>query len=107
VLSQPPAPAPTDAPALSEVFIYPNPVVGNRATIHFSLGQDSHVEVEILDPLGRVVATPLAGETLPGRTDHEVRWDVRDAASGVYLMRLTLAGGGRDQIEFRSFAVTR
>ncbi len=107
VLSEPPAPTPADSPVLSEVFVYPNPVKGNRATIHFSLGQDSHVEVEILDPLGRVVATPLAGETLPGHTDHEVRWDVRDAASGVYLMRLTLAGGGQDQIELRSFAVTR
>jgi hypothetical protein len=107
VLSESPAPTPTDSPVLSEVFVYPNPVRGNRATIHFTLGQDSHVAVEILDPLGRVVANPLAGETLPGHTDHEVRWDVRDAASGVYLMRLTLAGGGEDQIELLPFAVTR
>jgi hypothetical protein len=82
-------------------------VTGDQANIHFQLGRESRVRVQILDALGRVVAEPMAGDTLPERTDHEVRWDVRNAASGVYLLRLTVAGEGRDQIEIAPFAVTR
>jgi hypothetical protein len=92
---------------VEEVFVYPNPVDGDEATIHFSLGEEATVEVEILDATGRVVARPAASQSLPGRTDHEVRWDVRDAASGVYLLRLAVKGAGADVVETRPFAVTR
>jgi hypothetical protein len=107
VLAVPPVADPEPGPVLSQLFIYPNPVKGDRANIHFQLGRDSRVRVQILDALGRLVAEPLAGETLPARTDHEVRWDVRDAASGVYLLRLTVAGEGQDRVEITPFAVTR
>jgi hypothetical protein len=107
VLSDPPAKNPESGPVLSELFVYPNPVTGDRANIHFLLGRESQVRVQILDSLGRLVAEPMSSETLPARTDHEVRWDVRDAASGVYLLRLTVAGEGRDVIEIEPFAVTR
>jgi hypothetical protein len=107
VLTLPPAKNPESGPVLSQLFVYPNPVTGDQANIHFQLGRESRVRVQILDALGRVVAEPMAGDTLPERTDHEVRWDVRNAASGVYLLRLTVAGEGRDQIEIAPFAVTR
>jgi len=107
VLTLPPAKNPVSGPLLSQLFVYPNPVTGDRANIHFQLGRESRVRVQILDALGRVVAEPLTGDTLPERTDHEVRWDVSNAASGVYLLRLTVAGEGRDQIEITPFAVTR
>ena len=106
VLTLPPAKNPDPGPLLSQVFVYPNPVRGDQANIHFQLGRESRVRVQILDALGRVVAEPMTGDTLPERTDHEVRWDVRNAASGVYLLRLTVAGEGRDQIEIAPFAVT-
>jgi M6 family metalloprotease-like protein len=92
---------------LREVFVYPNPVAGDDAIIHFSLGADADVELEILDAVGRVVAKPAAARPALGRTDHEVRWDVRDAASGVYLLRLVAKGQGQEIVELRPFAVTR
>jgi hypothetical protein len=107
VLTIPPAENPEPGPVLSQLFVYPNPVTGDRANIHFLLGGESQVRVQILDSLGRLVAEPLTSQTLPPRTDHEVRWDVRDAASGVYLLRLTVVGEGRDVIEIQPFAVTR
>ncbi len=102
-------PAPPSMPQefLREFYVYPNPVAGGRATIHFSLGDPATVDVEILDATGRVVARPAAGEALPGRTDHEVRWDVRDAASGVYLARLSVKGDGAEVVQLKPFAVTR
>lgn len=92
---------------LREVFVYPNPVVGSDATIHFSLGADARVELQILDATGRVVARPQAPDPAAGRTDHEVRWSVREAASGVYLLRLVARSQGQEAIEWRPFAVTR
>jgi immune inhibitor A len=106
IVTTPPA-EPAPAEFADQIFVYPNPVRGDQATIHFSLGEEATVDVEILDALGRVVARPAAGEALPGRTDHEVVWDVRDAASGVYLVRLEIKGQGAQVIETRPFAVTR
>jgi hypothetical protein len=102
-----PAASPDPQSFLSQVYVYPNPVAGGLATIHFSLGAEARVRLEILDAVGRVVARPAAADPAPGRTDHEVRWDARDAASGVYLVRLTAEGQGRRAIELRPFAVTR
>ena len=103
--------APPENPApqsfLREVFVYPNPVAGDHAIIHFSLGADADVRLEVLDAVGRVVARPPAPQPALGRTDHEVRWDVRDAASGVYLLRLVAKGQGQEIVEMRPFAVTR
>jgi M6 family metalloprotease-like protein len=103
------AAADTPAPQsfLSEIYVYPNPVDGEVANIHFSLGADALVEVEILDSIGRLVARPLAPALVPGRTDHEVRWDVSDAASGVYLVRLSAEGQGEQEVELEPFAVRR
>ncbi len=99
--------APAAESFADQIFVYPNPVDGDAATVHFSLGEEATVDVEILDALGRVMARPAEGLALPGRTDHEVVWDVRDAASGVYLVRLSIKGQGAKVIETRPFAVTR
>jgi len=106
IVTTPPL-APAEQSFADQIFVYPNPVDGEEATIHFSLGDDATVDVEVLDALGRVLARPADGLALPGRTDHEVVWDVRDAASGVYLVRLSIKGQGADVIETKPFAVTR
>lgn len=106
VTAPPLAPAPSPS-IVDEIFVYPNPVAGDAATIHFSLGADATVAIEILDNAGRVVARPADSESLPGRTDHEVVWDVSDAASGVYLLRLAIQSAGGEVVTIKPFAVTR
>ncbi|MBI3873406.1 MAG: choice-of-anchor L domain-containing protein [candidate division Zixibacteria bacterium] len=70
---------------------YPNPF--NAATIiDYSLGRDAKVRLEIVDPLGRHVATLVDQMQTAG--DHQVQWDGTDgsghsAASGTYFYRLT------------------
>lgn len=64
----------------------PNPF--NPSTlIPFTLADDSHVTVSIYDAAGRLV-TELVDDYLSAG-DHQARWDAADAASGVYICRLT------------------
>ena len=64
---------------------YPNPF-NPTTTIAFELPSTSGVTLTIYDLMGREVDV-LVSETLSaGR--HEVRWDARDLASGLYLYRL-------------------
>ncbi len=66
---------------------YPNPF-NPSTSIQFSLPSQSHVTVEVVDVLGRVVAT-LADDRF-GAGMHRLSWDAR-VASGIYFARLTAA----------------
>ncbi len=69
---------------------YPNPF-NPSTTIEYTLPSRSHVRVEVLDVLGRVVRT-LVDEIQPAG-DHALTWDGKDnsgavAATGIYLYRV-------------------
>jgi subtilisin family serine protease len=68
---------------------YPNPFV-SATTLRYSLPRAADVRLEVFDVLGRRVATPAAGYQAAGK--HEVRWEARGLASGVYIARLVTAG---------------
>ncbi|MGD0339553.1 MAG: lamin tail domain-containing protein [Bacteroidota bacterium] len=64
---------------------YPNPF--NSSTVfRFSLPQQSHIELEIFDILGRHAATIFSGQLLPGR--YNLPWKPENLSSGVYLYRI-------------------
>ncbi len=65
---------------------YPNPF-NQTTTIRFALDGASDVTLRVYDILGRVVATPIAGQTM-GDGEHVVTFDARTLASGQYLYRL-------------------
>ncbi|QXD16905.1 T9SS type A sorting domain-containing protein [Rhodocaloribacter litoris] len=64
---------------------YPNPF-GPETTIPFALPRHATVRLAVYDLAGRRVATLADGDFPPGF--HEVTWDARALASGVYLVRL-------------------
>ncbi len=67
----------------------PNPF--NPATvIGFALPREMTVRLTVFDVRGRAVAVLTEG-SLPAGT-HEVRWDARDQASGLYFYRLEAPG---------------
>ncbi len=77
---------------------HPNPF-RSTAVIRFELPHPSPVQAEVLDPMGRVVATLLAGEGRPGGWN-ELHWDGRGAGgtslpSGFYFFRLEARGESR------------
>jgi hypothetical protein len=64
---------------------FPNPFTGSTS-IRFTLPHRDRVTIRIVDPIGRIVATILDEERDPGT--HEVRWDARREAPGIYLCQL-------------------
>ena len=73
---------------------YPNPF-NPATTIRFSLPSRVAIKLDIIDVLGRKVAT-LADKVYEAG-DHAIDWDGRDSSgrivpSGVYLFRMTADG---------------
>jgi hypothetical protein len=69
---------------------YPNPFNPSTA-IGFQLPVFGQVRLSVHDALGREVAVLADGVMPAGR--HSVTWDARNQASGVYLVRMSAAGG--------------
>jgi len=68
----------------------PNPFNATTA-IRFELPAGDNVKLDILDATGHVIAVPANGNFDVGT--HEIIWDAKDAASGVYTYRLTTSNG--------------
>ncbi len=89
---------PTAAPVPSQLRLvqnHPNPF-NPRTVIAYDLPRAQAVELRVYDLQGKLVATLVKGEQAAGR--HEVVWQGLDdrggqAASGMYLYRLTTADG--------------
>lgn len=68
---------------------YPNPF--NPTTrFEFRVGRPSHVLLRIYDILGRVVASLVDEEKLPGK--YNITWDASSVASGVYFAKIESGG---------------
>jgi hypothetical protein len=81
-----------DRPALASSF--PNPFA-SATTLRYALPRAADVRLEVFDALGRRVATLAEGARAAGA--HEVTWNARDLASGVYIARLVAAGSVETQ----------
>lgn len=76
---------PDDPIADGLVGVFPNPTAG-RATVRFELAEAGAVRVDLVDALGRVVATLADGPYAAG--PHEVAVDTSGLPAGVYAVRL-------------------
>ena len=65
---------------------YPNPF-NSSTIIKYNLPTESRIRLEIYDILGRQIATLEDGHKPAGY--HQVIWNARDVASGMYFYRLT------------------
>ncbi|GAB5537092.1 MAG: hypothetical protein Rubg2KO_33410 [Rubricoccaceae bacterium] len=77
---------------------YPNPFT-ERLTVDYRLEQPSEVRLDVIDALGRRVATLVEGAQSAG--DQRTTWSA-DVASGVFFLRLTatpLNGGPSETVQ--------
>ncbi|MEZ5064919.1 MAG: S8 family serine peptidase [bacterium] len=98
--------APTDTPwvgaptyATSLLPSVPNPF-REETTVRFSLARRGPVSLDVFDVQGRRVRSLVSGPVDAGR--HQAVWDGRDSggqrvASGVYFVRLDVAGGAKQR----------
>jgi photosystem II stability/assembly factor-like uncharacterized protein len=76
-------PDPKEAVALLQN--YPNPCA-DRTAIPFTLSRASHVRIDVMDAIGRIVATVMDGE-LPAGV-HRAEWLTGGLPAGVYRCRI-------------------
>ena len=78
-------------PALPEGYAleaFPNPF-NSTTEIRFSLPRNERVRMAVYNVLGRLVTTLVDEPLLPG--SYRLRWNARDAASGLYFCRIETA----------------
>lgn len=64
---------------------YPNPF-NPQTTIKFALPETGEISLKVYDISGREIQSLVTGIWLPGT--HQVVWDAKDCASGIYFVRL-------------------
>jgi 1,4-alpha-glucan branching enzyme len=69
---------------------YPNPF-NPSTTVSFEMARAGEVTIEVLDLLGRRVATLVNGSAMSAGT-HTMSWNASGLGSGVYLIRMQTAG---------------
>jgi hypothetical protein len=80
----------------NKVYNWPNPAYGNFTNIRYYIGGDaSSVRIRIMDLAGELVAS-LTGTTNKG-FDNEVKWDITNVQSGIYIAVVELEGSCSDK----------
>lgn len=82
--------ATTAAATAQSLSLAPNPA-SNQSVLSFTLTQSETVSVQVLDAIGRVVATPAAGSLNSG--PHQVIINTSSLAAGLYNVVLRTATG--------------
>lgn len=89
----------------SKVYNWPNPNLDNYTFIRYHLTNSAIVKIKIYDLAGDLVKE-LSGPGYPA-TANEVRWDLTDVQSGVYLARVEASGQGKTEVRFIKIAVVK
>lgn len=88
------------------VRFYPNPLRGDRLTVHFVLGKPAHILLDAYDLSGKRVAS-LEGPGVPGAAGNQLAWDLSALTPGLYHIRFRAAGDGFNQELFDKVAIVR
>lgn len=87
------------------VYTYPNPVKGEVLTFKFVVNYDSEVEIKIYNVAGEMIkefkTSAHAGLI------NEIRWNVKDVASGVYLYLFKAKSKAGEKKVIKKFAIIK
>ena len=67
------------------VSLYPNPVRG-RATVSFEAAENADVNIQVFDPMGRMVMSQSMGRIAKGA--QEISFSTENLSTGSYILRL-------------------
>ena len=103
-ISQAPSGSTGDLLVLPSVFCYPNPVNSGSTGIRYQLRRDAQVRIQIYTLAGDLV-TSFKGTGF--QNQNEVRWNIGDIASGVYLGRVEASDTTSSQTGVFKIAVVK
>jgi hypothetical protein len=81
---------PGEPSLINEFTVFPNPV-SDLATLQFSLGEKSPVEIGLFDVQGKKIKTIAAGNFEGG--NHQLKISAKGLPAGVYLLQLKTSSG--------------
>lgn len=87
-----------------EVYTYPNPARGNELTFKFRVGDKSDVVIEVFNIAGEMVAK-LEKQNCPAGVTSEIKWNIENIASGVYMYRLKAYSASGKKIITKKLAI--
>ena len=90
------------APSVMMMQNYPNPA-SETTVFKFRIKDDSVLTLRIIDIEGNEISTPMDDEFIENGT-HEINYDVKDLAEGVYFAILEMGG---ERIQYIRFVVTK
>jgi hypothetical protein len=102
------SPATISERLLGNSYCYPNPTNPERdsyTTIRYSLKEPAEVTVKIFNLAGELIDEFDAPGV--GNVENEIRWDISDIASGVYLARIGVKTDNSDAYEFIKIGVVK
>ena len=82
--------------------IHPNPTAGN-ATVHYSLAERAHVQLEILDLQGKQIDSVEFGWQDAGR--HQFFWENPVGATGLFILRLQFSTATQRIVQSKKLVV--
>jgi M6 family metalloprotease-like protein len=87
------------------VYVYPSPVVGDRAFVRYTLSEPAEVVATVVDIKGQEVASlRQSGEP----EENELEWNTEKVGAGLYFVRVVALGSkGRTQARTVKVAVAR
>jgi hypothetical protein len=86
-------------------YNYPNPNTGNFTTLRYYLRENAQVDIKIFDLAGDIVEQFSGpGE---GRLHNEIRWDLEDISSGVYLGRIEAVSNSGQEVRLIKILVIK
>jgi hypothetical protein len=74
-----------------KISIYPNPF-SNNTTISYTLEKASQVDIKVIDIQGRIITTLVQGNEPSGQHTAEFNAGQYSCPTGVYLVKITVAG---------------
>lgn len=90
---------------LAEAYNWPNPNNDNYTFIRYRLTDNAEVAIKIFDIAGDLVQE-FSGPGV-GNSDNEVRWDLSNVQSGVYIGRIQADVSGRNEVKIIKIAVVK
>jgi len=87
------------------VYTYPNPARGENLTFKFSVNYDSVVDIRIYDIAGGII--DKLKSSCSGGAICEVKWNIKNIASGVYIYVFEANGGGKSKKTEKKLAIIK